>query len=189
MHNIADSKDGCPPFVLFHGTDAEFERFRIPDGCESGPPDIGLGAFFTEEPDIASLGVNRAKSTRRQPWLYAVHLSPNLTFKHYDEMFFISRQAGPQQTFCEADIRLAGDPAKLRRKLQAEGYDGVVIRNFPRMYVIFDPDHIHIGRREALPMPPPWEDLWEAAPGDHQNGPVVEARMGWFERVRRLMGL
>lgn len=124
---------------------------------------------------------------RRQ--LHLPKLSPDLTFKHYDEMFFISRRAGVQQTFCEADIQLAGDPAKLRRKLQAEGYDGVVIGDFPRMYVIFDPDHIRIGRREALPMPPPWEDFRKTMPAIRQNRPLPAPKRRRLDRIRQLFGI
>lgn len=76
----------CPPLLLFHGSDAEFSEFRLPDG-PNDPADSGLGVFLTEDEDIGSFALSRATFSCRKPWVYAAHVTSGLRYKHYDAIF------------------------------------------------------------------------------------------------------
>ncbi|HPW22273.1 MAG TPA: hypothetical protein PLE61_15845 [Vicinamibacterales bacterium] len=135
--------DQGQPLVVYHGTDASFSEFGVGRrSTEDMHPGGPIGHFFTAEPDVAGDYADYASFSRTGDVkgpngqnIIPVHLSIQNPYEvsgyEWDRGDFIPEGSSPE------------DVISIRSDLQAEGYDGLIIRrSYGTEYVAFSPTQI-----------------------------------------------
>lgn len=128
---IVDSRG--EPVVLFHGTNSDFGAFdQTFSGMNTGHAGSGLGIFLTAKPSLAGsyadMAARHTGEGQNVMPLYASLKSPR-TYETASEFYR------------EAD-QWAGREVEWRANLQAQGFDGVIVRDDFEEVIVFSPEQV-----------------------------------------------
>ncbi len=128
---IVDSRG--EPVVLFHGTNSDFGAFdQTFSGMNTGHAGSGLGIFLTAKPSLAGsyadMAARHTGEGQNVMPLYVSLKSPR-TYETASE-------------FYSAADQWAGREVEWRAILQAQGFDGVVVRDDFEEVIVFSPEQV-----------------------------------------------
>lgn len=175
---FGDSKvvdENGEPMVVYHGTGADFDSFA-PEraGSNTGHPGSGLGVFATAQSwladqyaVIAARGGHRGGAGGRAT-VYPVFVSIQNP-KRYDTA---------SEFYAEAE-RWTGRDGEWRETLQAEGWDGIIVRSDFEEVIAFRPEQIKsaIGNRGTFDANDP-RILYQDTPMSGPRGEIVFREAG-----------
>lgn len=152
--------------VLYHGTKNKFTRFEIGRSVSNptygGVSDNGLGIFFTDNQTMAKwfagmidydVDTERYEDTGENGHIISAKVNlknPWVLSEHVDDI----DEDDPGQTYFDVVDEMGGGE-QMRKKLESEGYDGVVVNDMRtnyyedgayKMVVAFNSDSIRVVR-------------------------------------------
>jgi hypothetical protein len=197
------NKDG-QPLVVYHGTNKtqNGEAFHIFDTYASNYGLMGQGAYFTENPEVASSYTK--KGTGSSPSVYPVYLSiknpidmdadanveewkkafPDIELYHENGTSNEDWMRAAEESLVDQDLPKWEGAEAMQDGLRSMGYDGIThigggrvktdsINH--RVWIAFDPEQIKSAIGNTGEFNPRNPDLLAAPPGPH---PVTSA--GWY---------
>lgn len=184
------------PLVVYHGTDADFEAFDLPDGMSQKHPSANLGVFFTSNAKTATEFAG-FYGARIMPTYLRIENPYEMTWGEFSRMFAPRASAywDPVDQEWEA---LEARVLEFKDELTERGHDGIRVKRSKTSkdveargdtYVVFDPTQIKSVFNRGTFDPNDPRILYQgdpasapATPADFEGELMLSAfrKKGWF---------